>query len=81
MPRRELPMLFSFFCLLFSAVSAVSFVRDIYGPAGVWVILPPLQLRTHHIGQAPGPAGASLHLPKLPAAAGAEEASRWVVFV
>ena len=41
-------------------------------PAGVWVILPPLQLRTHHIGKAPGPAGASPHLPKLPA--GAEEA-------
>ena len=48
-------------------------------PAGVWVILLPLQLRTHHIGQAPGPAGASPHLPKLPA--GAEEASGRVLFV
>jgi len=45
-------------------------------PAGVWVILPPLQLRARHIGQAPGPAGASPHLPKLP---GAEEASGRVV--
>ena len=46
-------------------------------PAGVWVILLPLQLRTHHSGQPPGPAGASPHLPKLPA--GAEEASARVV--
>ena len=70
------PAKFSFFCLqpfpLFE-------LRDIYDviypsiPAGVWVILPPLELRTHHIGQAPGPAGASPHLPKLPA--GAEAAS------
>jgi hypothetical protein len=28
----------------------------------VWVILLPLQLRTHHIGEAPGPASASPHL-------------------
>ena len=32
-------------------------------PAGVWVILLPLQLRTHHIGQAPGPDGGSQDLP------------------
>jgi hypothetical protein len=30
--------------------------------AVVWVILLPLQLRTHHIGEAPGPACASPHL-------------------
>jgi len=36
-------------------------------PAGVWVILLPLQLRAHHIGEAPGPACASPNLPKLPA--------------
>jgi hypothetical protein len=34
-------------------------------PAVDWVILLPLQLGTHHIGQAPGPASASPHLPKL----------------
>ena len=43
------------------------------------MILAPLQLRTHHIGQAPGPAGASPHLPKLPA--GAAEASGRAVVV
>ena len=48
-------------------------------PAVVWVIWLPLQLLTHHIGQAPGPAGASPHLLTLPA--GAAEASGWVVFV
>ena len=32
-------------------------------PAVVCVILLPLQLRTHHIGQAPGPAGGSPDLP------------------
>ena len=47
-------------------------------PCRVWIILQPLQLRTHLIGQAPGPAGASPHLPKLPA--GAEEASGRVGF-
>ena len=46
-------------------------------PAVVCVILLlhllPLQLRMHHIGQAPGPASVSPHLLTLPA--GAEEAS------
>ena len=71
-----------FFCFLFSAVSSELAKRKkressnvIYPsiPAGVWVILPPLQLRAHHIGQAPGPAGATPHLPKLQAVA--QEAS------
>jgi hypothetical protein len=73
---------FLFFFFLFS--SAVSSPGESHlftrapCPAGVWVILPTLQLRTHHIGQAPGPAGASPHLPKLPA--GAAEASGRVGF-
>jgi hypothetical protein len=84
--RRELPMRFLFFAFFFAAVSAVSFARETTSylihpsiPAGVWVTLPPLQLRTHHIGEAPGPAGASPHLPTLPA--GAAEASDRVGFV
>ncbi len=84
--RRELPMIFLFFAFFFSAVSAVELFEETTSyvihpriPAGVWVNLPPLQLRTHHIVQAPGPAGASPYLPTLPA--GAAEASGRVGFV
>ena len=55
------------FCFYISFLSERRRTQDFYTstPAVVWVILLPLQLRTHHTGQAPGPAGASPHLPKL----------------
>ncbi len=64
-------MQFSFFASFFSRFG-LGALRNTYDviyqtiPARVWVILPPLKLRTRHIGQAPGSAGASPDLSKLP---------------